>query len=151
MSEREAVNTCDMDQTPVLLFDGVCNLCNAGVRWIVKRDRRRVFRFASLQSEAAVRLLAQAGVTGQPPDSMILIDEAGVHYRSDAAIGVAARLGFPWTLARTARIVPRGLRDAVYGWIARNRYRWFGKRDSCLVPTEELKGRFVADVEDSTG
>lgn len=130
---------------PLLLFDGVCNLCNASVAWILERDRRGRFRFASLQSDAARAALAAAGA-GAPealPDSMVLIDATGVHTQSDAVLGVGRHLGFPWSLARLGVAIPRPLRDALYAFVARGRYRWFGKRDTCMVPKPELAARFL--------
>jgi predicted DCC family thiol-disulfide oxidoreductase YuxK len=128
---------------PVILFDGVCNLCHAAVAWVLERDRHQVFRFASLQSNAAREVLTAAGLTGDLPDSVILVDEQGVHTRSDAAMRIARRLGFPWSLAVLAQPLPGFLRDAGYAWVARNRYRWFGRRDTCAVPTPELASRFL--------
>jgi predicted DCC family thiol-disulfide oxidoreductase YuxK len=142
MSEYPGMNPARNDP-PVILFDGVCNLCNRGVRWIIRRDRRAVFRFAALQSAAGRKLLVDAGRTEELPGSMILIDQDGVHERSDAAIRIAAYLGFPWSLAKAARILPRFLRDGLYRWVARNRYRWFGKRDTCTVPEVEVRERFL--------
>ena len=131
---------------PVLLFDGVCNLCNGTVQWILARDRRQVFRFASLQSPAARRLLDSVAAPADLPDSVVLIDGGRVLVRSDAAIAVARRLGFPWSMAAVGRAVPRVLRDAVYSWVARHRYRWFGRRATCWVPTPELSARFLDAV-----
>ena len=128
---------------PLILFDGVCNLCNAAVQWVIERDRRGIFRFGALQSEAGRAALSVAGTTEDLPDSIVLIDGAGTHTSSDAAIRIARGLGFPWSLAAVALAVPRPLRDAVYSWVARNRYRWFGRRESCMVPTAELAARFV--------
>ncbi len=128
---------------PVILFDGVCNLCNGVVTWILARDRRAVFRFAALQSPAAAALLAARGAPADLPDSLVLIDARGVHTRSDAALGIAAALGAPWSFLRVFRIVPRALRDALYDGIARRRYRWFGRRAECMVPTPELTRRFL--------
>ena len=126
--------------SPVILFDGVCNLCQASVTWVIARDRAEVFRFASLQSAAARELLR--GVT--VPDSVVLVDEAGVHTRSAAALRIARRLGFPWAmLGWVGAVLPRFLRDAVYDWVARNRYAWFGKQDACLLPTPALAARFL--------
>ncbi|MFN0134775.1 MAG: thiol-disulfide oxidoreductase DCC family protein [Phycisphaerae bacterium] len=127
---------------PVLLFDGVCNLCNSSVRWIIARDHSAKIRFTSLQSPAARELLASRGVSDLP-DSMVLLDDAGTHTRSTAAIRVARLLGFPWSLAIMAMIIPRFMRDALYDWIARNRYRWFGRQNACMVPTPELRARFL--------
>ncbi len=132
----------------VILFDGLCNLCNESVKWVIARDRDARFNFASLQSEAARRLLADAGFhdpekRANLPDSIVLMDENGLHMRSDAAIRIARGLGFPWSLATVFFAVPRPLRDWAYSVIARNRYGWFGRRDTCMVPTPELRARFL--------
>lgn len=130
---------------PVVLFDGVCNLCNGAVQWLIERDDDGRLRFASLQSEAAARALRDAGVVDAAtlPDSIVLIDEKGVHLRSTAALRIGATLGLPWSLGRIGLLVPRPLRDAVYSFIARRRYRWFGKRDACMRPTPDLASRFL--------
>ncbi len=133
---------------PVLLFDGVCNLCNAWVQWVIARDRSGRFRFASLQSEAADRVLEGKVFAEALPDSVVLVDSAGVHMRSDAVLRVAKHLGFPYSLLAVALLVPRALRDFVYAFIARNRYRWFGRRDACAIPTPELASRFL-DAEET--
>jgi len=135
----------DQSAHPVVLFDGVCNFCSAGVRWIVARDRRAHFRFASLQSRAAQLAIAAAGVRAPLPDSVILIDGDRVLMRSAAAIGIAKKLGFPWSLAAMAMIVPGGIRDGLYAWVARNRYRWFGRQESCMLPTAGLAARFLPE------
>lgn len=134
----------------MVLFDGVCNLCNASVGWIIRRDRRGVFRFASLQSEFARRALAEAagrpGAGGSPPplpDSIVLLTGGRVLTRSSAVIGIARRLGMPWSMAAVGLVMPRPIRDAIYAFIARRRYRWFGKREACAVPTPALRARFL--------
>ncbi|MCH8149308.1 MAG: thiol-disulfide oxidoreductase DCC family protein, partial [Planctomycetes bacterium] len=127
----------------LIVFDGVCNLCNAAVRWVIEHDRHGAFRFASLQSEAGREALAAASAPLDLPDSVVLIDEAGVHARSDAAIRITRHLGLPWSLLSGARLVPRPIRDAVYSGIAGNRYRWFGRRETCMVPTSEFLDRFL--------
>jgi predicted DCC family thiol-disulfide oxidoreductase YuxK len=136
-----------MTQTPqapaLVLFDGVCNLCNGAVQWLLARDRRERLSFASLQSQAARRELDAAGVTATLPDSIVLVENGRVFTRSDAVLRIAALLGLPWSLAAVARILPRPLRDTVYAWIARHRYAWFGKREACLVPTPALRRRFL--------
>ena len=137
------------DEPPLILFDGVCNLCNASVRWIIEKDPRRIFRFASLQSAAGRAALAASGTTVPPLESVVLIDRTGAHTRSDAAIRIARRLGLPWSAVALALLVPRRLRDAVYAWVAGNRYRWFGRRESCLRPTPELAGLFLDAGEPS--
>ncbi len=130
----------------VILFDGVCNLCSATVLWVIKRDTRSRFRFASLQSDAARRELARTpsgAELGGLPDSLVLIDRDGIHIRSAAAIRIARGLGFPYSLLGLGMLFPRMLRDAAYDLVARNRYRWFGRRDRCMVPSPELAMYFL--------
>ncbi len=128
----------------ILLFDGVCNLCNGAVRWVILRDSAARFRFASLQSEAGRGLLAQHQLPVDALDTVVLVEGDRHWVRSDAAFEVLRRIGGGWALLSALRIVPRPLRDLVYQWVARNRYRWFGRRDECLVPTPELRARFLA-------
>jgi predicted DCC family thiol-disulfide oxidoreductase YuxK len=132
-----------MSSHPVILFDGVCNLCNASVNFVIDRDPHAVFRFGALQSEEGRHLLAERGVDEEWLDSIVLIEGDRVYTASDAALRIASRMPFPWSLLRVFRILPRPLRDAVYNWIARNRYRWFGKQESCRVPTPDLRARFI--------
>lgn len=132
----------------LVLFDGLCNLCSASVQWIIARDPKALHRFASLQSDPARRALQQAGASATLPDSIILIDAQGIHTKSTAALRIARRLGFPWSLAALALVLPRFLRDPLYDIIAARRYRWFGKRDACTIPTPELRKRFI-DADES--
>jgi predicted DCC family thiol-disulfide oxidoreductase YuxK len=127
----------------VVLFDGVCNLCNGFVQFIIARDARRHFRFAALGSGAAGRLMAQAGIAPGSVDSLVLIEGSRAYVRSAAALRIARRLGFPWPLAYALIIVPRPLRDRAYDLIARHRYQWFGRRDVCMVPGPATKDRFL--------
>jgi predicted DCC family thiol-disulfide oxidoreductase YuxK len=131
-------------RSSVVLFDGVCNMCNRSVQFIIARDPALHFRFAGLESEAARRVLGESAAGGPLPDSMALIDQGRVYARSTAALRIARRLSFPWPLVYALIVVPRPLRDLFYDVIARNRYRWFGKRDACLIPTPELRKRFLA-------
>ena len=131
-----------MDQ-PVILFDGVCNLCAWSVQFIIKRDPQAHFMFASMQSPAGQRLLAERGLDQQAADSFVLIEGASHYTSSDAALRVARRLAWPWPLLSALVIVPRPLRDWAYSVIARNRYRWFGQPDACMLPTPELRERFL--------
>jgi predicted DCC family thiol-disulfide oxidoreductase YuxK len=123
----------------VVLFDGVCNLCNGAVRFILARDPAGRFRFASLQSEAARRLLRDDGRA----ETIVLLEAGKTYTKSTAALRIARGLRFPWPLLYAFVAVPRPLRDLVYDWVARHRYRWFGKRETCLLPTPEVRGRFV--------
>jgi predicted DCC family thiol-disulfide oxidoreductase YuxK len=128
---------------PVVLFDGVCNLCNGSVRFVIERDPHKHFQFAPLQSETATTLI---GGTADPlamPDSIVLVDDGRLYVRSTAALRIARRLRFPWPLLWVFMAVPRPLRDWVYDVIARHRYGWFGKRDTCMVPTKEIRDRFL--------
>lgn len=131
---------------PIILFDGVCNLCNAAVQWVIERDAESRFDFASLQSDAARSQLE--GVLGADdiralPDSIVLVESQGVHTESTAALRIARRLGYPSAFLSLGLVVPRPIRDVVYRWIARNRYRWFGRRDTCMRPTPDIAARFL--------
>ena len=136
------------NEHPTILFDGVCNLCNIWVGMVIRRDPAARFRFAPLQSEAARNLLAD--VAAPLPDSIVLVEPgkgdgggARVSTRSTAALRISRGLRFPWPLLYGLIVVPRPLRDWAYGLIARNRYRLFGKRETCMVPTPELRSRFL--------
>lgn len=129
---------------PIVLFDGVCNLCNGSIQFLIKRDPQARFRFASLQSETGQKLQADLGMDPQALDSVVLVEGDRWYKESDAALRIARSLPGAWKLLAAFRIVPRPLRDAVYRWIARNRYRWFGKAETCWLPTPELRGRFLA-------
>ena len=129
----------------IVLFDGVCNLCSAAVRFVVERDPAAHFRFASLQSEAGRALQLEHGLelAEGDPTSIVLVDDGRVFRRSAAALRIARRLRFPWPLFYAFVVVPRFVRDAAYDFVARHRYRWFGKKDVCMVPTPELRARFL--------
>lgn len=128
----------------IILFDGVCNLCNGAVNWMIDRDRRDQFRFVPLQSELGQQITRHIGVDTARIDS-ILWYQPGVayYYKSDAALKIASQLGFPLALWTVFRVLPRALRDGVYDRIAKNRYRWFGKTEQCRIPTPELKSKFL--------
>jgi predicted DCC family thiol-disulfide oxidoreductase YuxK len=139
---------------PVVLFDGVCNLCNGAVNFAIDRDPASRLRFASLQSPAAREVLegvGRVGRVGRPgysasdgdPSSIVLVDRGRVYERSAAALRIARYLSGAWRLLPALLVVPWPLRDLVYRWVAVNRYRWFGKSDSCRVPTPELRARFI--------
>jgi len=127
-----------------ILFDGVCNLCNASVLFVVDRDPEARFTFAALQSDEARRLLAERGYQGADLSTVLLVEGERVYERSTAALRVARHLSGAWPVLYAFLVVPRPVRDAVYAWVARNRYRWFGKEDACRVPTPELRARFLA-------
>jgi len=129
---------------PVILFDGVCNLCNNSVLFIIKRDPKAKFKFASLQSEFGKSNLEKFGLPITELNSVLFIKEGKLFQKSNAALEIAKQLGGVWPVFYIFKLVPAFLRDGVYSWIARNRYRWFGKKDACMIPTPELKSRFLA-------
>jgi len=132
---------------PVILFDGVCNLCNATVQFVVARDPRGRFRFAALQSAAARQLLQRHDAAPADLGTVVLVDGEHRYTKSDAVLRVVRHLSGAWPVLSVLRLVPRPLRDAVYDWVARNRYDWFGRRRTCMVPTPELRTRFLASHE----
>ena len=134
----------ETNEAPVILFDGVCNLCNGSVNFVIDHDPEAYFRFASLQDDAAQPLLRAHGLTPDYLDSVVLVEDGKLYRDSTAALRIARKLGAPWSWLYALIVVPRPLRDLVYGYIARNRYRWFGKQDSCRIPTPELRARFLA-------
>lgn len=126
----------------ILLFDGECNLCNGAVQFLIKRDSVGTFKLASLQSRTGEQLVEKYKVPTNH-DSFVYIREEKVFIRSDAALYVSKDLGGMWRLAFIFICLPRGMRDKVYDYVARNRYKWFGKRDSCMLPTPEIQNRFL--------
>jgi predicted DCC family thiol-disulfide oxidoreductase YuxK len=138
------MNRMEMSAHPILLFDGVCNLCNGSVQLIIRRDPEARFRFASLQSEVGQRYLDELRVDRDAVDSVILVEGGRWYKESDAALRIARLLGGPWRALGVFRLLPRPLRNRLYRFIARHRYRWFGKRESCWLPTPELRERFLS-------
>ena len=126
----------------IVLFDGVCNFCNGSVNFIIDHDRHGYFRFAPLQSEAGMKLRERFAVRDEV-DSIILIENNAAFIYSTAALRIARAIGGPWALFGILRIIPTGIRDIFYRWFARNRYRLFGKKDVCMVPTPEVRERFL--------
>lgn len=129
--------------SPVVLFDGVCNLCNNAVQFILRNDKRKVFYFSSLQSNFGKQFMADSGLSGHFPDSVILYDNGQIYVRSDAIIRIAEILGGFYSLAVVFRIIPKSMRDSIYNFIANHRYSWFGKRESCMIPDPGLSDRFM--------
>ena len=130
-----------------ILFDGVCNLCNGFVQFIIRHDAGGRFRFAALQSDAGRALLAAHGVAPEAiaaePESVLLLSGGRLYSHSTAVLRIARGLGGAWRLAAVGEVLPRPWRDAAYRFVARHRYRWFGRQESCLLPTPELKARFL--------
>ena len=128
----------------IILFDGICNLCEASVQFVIKYDKKDVFRFVALQSELGKEIIKHIGLENKNIDSVILY-EPGIayNYKSAAALEIAKNLGGFFHLGTVFKLIPNGLRNLLYDYIAKNRYQWYGKKESCLVPTIELKSKFL--------
>lgn len=127
----------------LLLFDGVCNFCNAGVNFVLRRDKKKRLFFASLQSETGQKVLKHFGLPRHDFDTFVLVEKGKIYERSTAALRVAKLLGGFWSVFWFFMLVPRPLRNAVYGLIARHRYKLFGRRDACMIPTPQTRERFL--------
>jgi predicted DCC family thiol-disulfide oxidoreductase YuxK len=127
----------------IILFDGVCNLCNGAVTYIIKRDKKNLFKLAALQSEIGRELTSKFNIDTSKVDSIILIDGEKHYEKSSAALRIAKYLSGAYPLLFGFMVVPKFIRNAVYDYIAKNRYKWFGKKESCMIPTAELKSKFL--------
>ncbi|WP_339240394.1 thiol-disulfide oxidoreductase DCC family protein [Paenibacillus sp. FSL R5-0517] len=137
-------NQTDVHQGhPIVLVDGVCHFCQGLTKWIIKRDPEGKYHFASLQSDVAKELLVKGNLSTDSMDTFVLIENGKYYTRSTAALRLAKGLKFPYPLLYVFIIVPKFIRNAVYNWVARNRYRWFGKDEACMLPTPEIKDRFL--------
>ena len=130
-------------ENSILLFDGVCNLCNSAVQFVIKRDKKKKFLYTSLQSKTGQKLLLKYGLNLSDFDSFILIENEKYFTKSTAALKVAKGLGGIWSMLYIFIIIPKFSRNAIYDFIAQNRYKWFGKRDECMLPSPEFKDRFL--------
>jgi predicted DCC family thiol-disulfide oxidoreductase YuxK len=141
-ADLAASSLSDLDH-PLIVFDGVCHLCTGFVRFVIRRDRRALFQFLPAQSSRGEKLYARLGLKSSDWDSNLLVLEGRVYTELDAFIEVSRRFGGAWRLTPILYAIPRGLRDWLYNRIARNRYRWFGKRDVCYLPTPHVAARFL--------
>jgi predicted DCC family thiol-disulfide oxidoreductase YuxK len=128
----------------IILFDGICNLCDSAVQFVIRHDKKDVFLFVALQSDLGQEILNHIGINPKNIDSIILY-EPGVayYYKSSAALQIARSLGGFWHLGTAFRIIPTNISNQLYDYVARNRYKWYGKKESCLLPTTELKSKFL--------
>ncbi len=131
------------NNTAIILFDGVCNFCNASVNKIIKHDKKNRFKFTALQSETGKHLLEKHHIDSQKIDSIILIENNTVFIKSTAILKISKHLNGLYPLAFGFIIIPTFVRDAVYDFVARNRYKWWGKKDSCMIPTAEVREKFL--------
>lgn len=128
----------------IILFDGVCNLCNSAVQFIIERDKKDVFRFLALQSNLGKEICSYIGVDQKTTDSIILYEPGTAYYlKSDAALKIAAEFNSLYIFLSIFKIFPKRIRDSIYDYIAKNRYKWYGKKEFCMIPTPELKVKFL--------
>ncbi|MEL1245837.1 thiol-disulfide oxidoreductase DCC family protein [Flavobacterium sp. DGU11] len=137
-----------MDNLPkdkkIILFDGVCNLCDATVQFIIKRDKKDIFRFVPIQSGLGQQIIGDIGIDTTKTDSIILYEPGNAYYyKAEAALKIAKRLGGIYTLLGAFSILPKWLSNKVYDYIARNRYKWYGKKNECMIPTPEMRAKFL--------
>lgn len=132
-----------MDNNYVIVFDGVCNLCNSTVDWVMRHDKRQLFKFASLQSAYGAQVKARFGLPADYSNSVLLVESGRLYAKSDAALRIAFLLGGFWKALSLLRVLPLFLRNPIYDIIARNRYAWFGKRNTCRLPTASEQSRFI--------
>ena len=130
-------------ESKIILFDGVCNLCNGAINFIIKRNSKATLKFASLQSDTGKQLLKEYNIDSLKTDSIVLIDSNKAFLKSDAALRIAKDLDDAYPLLYSFIIIPAFIRNSIYDLIARNRYKWFGKKESCMIPTPDLKSRFL--------
>ncbi|MDT0551737.1 thiol-disulfide oxidoreductase DCC family protein [Urechidicola vernalis] len=128
---------------PLILFDGICNLCNSSVQFVLKKDKNKQFIFASIQSDAAKEILLQFSKNNSDLGSIFLIHKDHLYTKSSAILRIGKLLGRFYSLAIIFWVVPKPIRNWVYDYIAKNRYKWYGKKDECMIPTPEIKSRFL--------
>lgn len=128
----------------IILFDGICNLCDGVVRFIIKRDKKDVFRFVALQSGLGQQIVKYIGIDTAKTDSIILYQPGqAYYYKAEAALEIAKEIGGIYSLLKLFTYLPKSFSNAVYDYVARNRYKWYGKKDECMIPTPEMKAKFL--------
>lgn len=129
--------------TSIVLFDGICNFCNTSIYFIIKHDHKNYFKFATLQSEKAKALINNFNIAPSTNNSILLIEKDKIYYKSTAALRIAKKLNNGFSLLYVFMIVPAFLRNTVYDYVAKNRYKWFGKREVCMLPSAEIRSKFI--------
>ena len=128
----------------IILFDGVCNLCDNTVQFIIKHDKKDIFRFVAIQDEIGQQIIKHIGIDTQKTDSIILYEPGhAYYYKAEAALNIATQLGGIYSIMGIFKILPKFISNSVYDYVARNRYKWYGKKDACMIPTPELKAKFL--------
>jgi predicted DCC family thiol-disulfide oxidoreductase YuxK len=129
----------------IILFDGVCNLCDASVQYIIKHDKKDTFRFVSFQSDLGKKIITHIGIDTTKIDSLVLYEPRRTYYyKSQAVLRIAKELGGLYHLFRIACILPKSILNAIYDYVAKNRYKWYGKKEACMLPSPEIKAKFLA-------
>ena len=132
-----------MQQDKVVLFDGECVLCSSSAQLLMRLDKKRIFKLGTVQSDAGRSIMEWYGLSADNPSTFILAEGANLYVRSDAYVRVVSRLGLPWKMAAALWVIPRPIRDRIYDWVARNRFRFFERRDTCMIPAPEQRSRFL--------
>ena len=132
-----------MDLQNIIIFDGICNLCNASIQFIIKYDKNDRFRFLTLQSARAKKMINDLDKNGMNTDTVVLIQDNNIFIKSDAVLRISKFLGFPWKFFYFLKFIPKFVRDEIYEIIAQNRYQWFGKRSECMVPNDKIRSKFL--------
>jgi len=128
----------------ILLFDGVCNLCNTSVQFVIKHDKTDIFRFVPLQSELGIKIINHIGIDTKHTDSFVLYEPGkAYYYKAEAALKAVAEFGGMYSLLQIFHVLPKFISNAVYDYVAKNRYKWYGKQESCMIPSPELKSKFL--------
>lgn len=127
----------------IIIFDGICNFCNSSVNFIINKDHKNIFKFTPMQSKLGQKILAIHNISLDNTDTFLLVKNGEAFTKSDAALAITKELKSPWHYLVILRIIPRPMRDYFYSLIARNRYKWFGKRKHCMIPTTELQNKFL--------
>jgi predicted DCC family thiol-disulfide oxidoreductase YuxK len=135
-----------MPSQPIILFDGVCNFCDSAVNFVIKRDKKSVLKFAPLQSEFAKRILVNHHLADEELQTFLLLENNQVYKKSTAVLKACKYLKGLWPLLYGLIVVPKFIRDGIYNWVAKNRYKWFGKKEACMVPTTDMRSRFLNDL-----
>jgi predicted DCC family thiol-disulfide oxidoreductase YuxK len=134
-----------MPSQPIILFDGVCNFCNSAVNFVIKRDKKSVLKFAPLQSEFAKRILVNHHLSSEDLSTFLFLENNQVYKKSTAVLKACKYLKGLWPLLYGLIVVPKFIRDGIYNWVAKNRYQWFGKKEVCMIPTADVRSRFLND------
>lgn len=142
-TSKQEENLSKAMEDKIVLFDGVCNLCDNSVKFIIKRDKKGIFKMASLQSEVGKQLQEKYGQDTSKVDSVMLIENGKLYTKSTAALRIAKNLDGAWKLFIVFMVIPSFIRDIFYDFIAKNRYKWFGKHDACMIPDKSIKSRFL--------